>query len=105
MPPRAARVIRKINEVAAMPSFQRFEHGVLARLVEEAGFTDVTTEDITEHMIPMVRSFAIIGAIPYAIGVLTGRQSKVINAMSAVEFMRYRPYWQYNIFTALKPSG
>jgi len=103
MPARAARVIRKINEVAAMPSFQRFEHGVLERIVFEAGFTEVKTEDITDHMIPMVRAFAIIGAIPYAIGTLTRRPAKVINAMSAVEFMRYRRHWRYNIVTAVKP--
>jgi sterol 24-C-methyltransferase len=104
MSARAARVIRQINEVAAMPSFQRFEHGVPERLVADAGFTDVKTEDITKHMIPMVRSFAIMTAIPYAIGVVTKRQSKVINSMSAVEFMRYRRNWRYNVITAIKPG-
>jgi cyclopropane fatty-acyl-phospholipid synthase-like methyltransferase len=104
MPCRAAQVIRRINEIAAMPGYQRFEHGVLVDLVSDAGFSQVKTEDITEHMVPMVRAFAIIGAIPYAIGVLTRRQEKVINAMSAVEFMRYLRYWRYNIVTAVKPA-
>jgi ubiquinone/menaquinone biosynthesis C-methylase UbiE len=104
MSPRAARIIRRINEVAAMPSFQRFEHGLLEKLVETAGFSITGTEDITEHMLPMVRSFALIGSIPYMIGRLTGRQEKVINSMSGVELYRYRAHWRYNILTAIKPA-
>ncbi len=102
MPPRCARVLREINEVAAMPSFQRFEHGLLEGLVEAAGFSQVKSEDITERMLPMIRAFAVMGAVPYAIGVLTGKRRKVVNAMSAVEFWRYRRYWRYNVITAAK---
>lgn len=102
MPSRCARVMREINQVAAMPGFQRFEHGVLEGLVDAAGFSQTKTEDITEHMLPMIRALAIMGAVPYAIGILAGKRHKVINAMSAVELSRYRRYWRYNVITAVK---
>src|SRR6266536_3092049 len=34
--------------------------------------------------------------------VLSGKRRKVVNAMSAVEFWRYRRYWRYNVITAAK---
>lgn len=38
MSARASRAYREVNRVSAMPSFQRFEHGVLEQILKEAGF-------------------------------------------------------------------
>lgn len=102
MSPRAARTLRQINEVAAMPSFQRFEHGVLSTLMTDAGFSNIDSEDISEHIWPMIGAFAALAAVPYVLAKLAGREAKFVNTVSAVEGWRYRRYWHYNIMTANK---
>ena len=104
MPQRAVEAFRRVNDVAAMPSFQRFDHGLLEQLLQKAGFTSVTVEDITAQMLPMVRCFAEIARLPYAIALRLHKEEKVINAMSGVEFWRYREYFRYNVYTASKTS-
>jgi sterol 24-C-methyltransferase len=102
MLPAAVKAFRRVNEVAAMPSYQRFDHGVLEGLLKEVGFNSIAVEDITAQMLPMVRCFALIGRVPYFMARVFGFTDKAINAMSAVEFWRYRRYFRYNIYTANK---
>jgi sterol 24-C-methyltransferase len=102
MPKRAAQAFRQVKVVAAMPSFQRFDHGVLEELLENVGFTSVTVEDITTQMLPMLHCFELIARLPYAIALRLHREDELINAMSAVEFWRYREYFRYNIYNAIK---
>lgn len=97
---RARRVIGQINDWAAMPSLERFEHGVLESMVEKAGFTDVTSEDVATRIAPMLRIFAIAGLLPYALCTLVGKKRKATNAMSGVELHRYRHYFRYNLIVA-----
>ncbi len=103
IPSRVLDMLHFVNQVAAMPAFNRFDHGVLVDLVRKRGFSDVATLDITDRMLPMVRCFAIVGALPYAVARTLGKEAKVINAMSGVEFWRHRRYWQHNVVTATKP--
>ena len=102
MPKHAAEAFRKVNDVAAMPSFQRFDYGLLEQLLEKAGFTSVSVEDITAQMLPMVHCFALIARLPYTAALRLHKEDKLINAMSAVEFWRYREYFRYNIYNAVK---
>lgn len=102
MSSQAAEAFRFVNEYAAMPSFQRFEHGLLERLLEKTGFDSVTVEDVTVNILPMVRCFSLLGAIPYGAARALNRPEKAVNAMSAVEFWRYRQHFRYNIYTARK---
>lgn len=94
----------RVNELSAMPSFQRFDHGVLEQLIVAAGYEKVTVEDITANMLPMVHAFSIVGWIPYQIAKLLNKTHKLVNAMSAVEFWKYRKHFRYNIYTACKPE-
>jgi ubiquinone/menaquinone biosynthesis C-methylase UbiE len=104
MSPRAAQKFREINHFAAMPAFQRFNHGVQRKLMSEAGFENIEVKDITRNMLPMVRVFAYAAYIPYGLSVILGRNpQKYVNAMSAVELWRYRIHFRYNIYTANKP--
>lgn len=98
----ASRAFRTVNEVAAMPSFQKFEYGVLEQEMAEAGFTEITVTDITHHMLPMLRAFSLLGAIPYAVAHATHKEHKAINSMSAVEFWRHRDDFRYNIYSAIR---
>ena len=102
LPKRASDAFRKVNEVAAMPSFQRFEHGLLEQLIQKAGFSSVTVQDITRQMLPMVKCFDLLARLPYAVARALHQEEKLINGMSAVEFWRYRDYFRYNIYTAIK---
>ena len=101
--PEAARVLAEINEAAAMPAFQRLEHGVLERLLTDAGFVDVQAEDITQHMLPMLKVFAVLGWPTYAVARLLGRGTRAVNAMSGVEFYRHQECWRYQVYTCRKP--
>ena len=102
MSARAAWAFRTVNEVAAMPGFQRFDHGVLEELTGAAGFTGLSVTDVTDRMLPMLKAFAVAGYLPYGIGALTGRRDRVVNAMSAVEFWRYRRHFRYNVYSAIR---
>lgn len=103
MSPRAQRIFAYINKYAAMPAFQMFIHGTQERLMKEAGFGDIKTTDITPHMARMMQAFNILAFIPYQVIRILRKQSRYINAMSAVEFHRYGKHIRYNIYTAKKP--
>ena len=98
------RFMTEVNEVAAMPAFQRLEYGTLERLLTEAGFVDVQTEDITTNMLPMLRLFAVAGWLPYLIASGLGQSALVVNSKAGVEFYQHRQCWRYNIYTCRKPS-
>ena len=46
----------QINKYAAMLAYERFERGVLPRMLEHAGF-EVTEEDLSANIRPMARLF------------------------------------------------
>lgn len=100
MPPAAAAAFREINEAASMPGNARFEYGYVERELRQAGFTGVTTEDLTAQMLPMARCFARMARIPYEVARLFRCTDKIINSTAAVKFWRYRSYYRYQIYTA-----
>jgi sterol 24-C-methyltransferase len=100
--PEAARVLSEVNRAAAMPAFQRLEHGVLEQLLSKTGFIDVRTEDITRHMLPMLKVFAVMGWPTYTAARLLGRRTHAVNAMSGVEFYRHQSCWRYQVYTCRK---
>jgi sterol 24-C-methyltransferase len=102
MPKYAHDTFREVNALGAMPSFQRFEHGVLEQLIEKVGFSGISVEDITSQMMPMFRCFERVGRFPYWLARQLHREEKMVNAMSAVEFWRYRDYFRYNVYSATK---
>lgn len=99
----AARMLRQVNEAAAMPAFNRLEHGVLERLLEQTGFVDVQVEDVTSSMLPMLRVFSLMGRPAYAVARLLGQPTRAVNAMSGVEFYRHQEAWRYQIYSCRKP--
>ena len=105
MPKRAARCMHQINTWGAMPGCERFEHGVLAELVENAGFCDIVEHDLTTRIMPMLKAFAQLAWLPYQVVRLFRAESHAVNAMGAVECYRYLPYWRYNVIVADKPGA
>lgn len=94
----------EINQVAAMPAFQRLEHGVLEQLLTHAGFVDIQSQDITARMLPMLKVFATAGWLPYLAGAVAGRTDLVVNSMAGVEFFLHRDCWRYNVYSCRKPD-
>lgn len=97
------RVLSEVNDVAAMPAFQRFEHGVLEQLLAEAGFINVEADDITDRMMPMLQVFATLAWPFYTALRLMGQPTRWINAMAAVELYRHRHAWRYKVYSCSKP--
>jgi hypothetical protein len=86
-----------------MPSWLRLTYGEMESLLEQAGFVVDSAQDVTDHMLPMLHAFSLLGRFPYFLGRLFGNVSKVVNAMSGVEWYKHRHVWRYNIYVASKP--
>jgi len=102
--PEANEALRKVCELAAMPAWLTMNHGDWERLLKQEGFAVDSAEDVTGHILPMLRAFALIGRFPYFVGRASGRTPKVVNALSGVEMYKHQDAWRYNIYTAGKPA-
>lgn len=103
--PEASEALRRVGVLGAMPTWLTMNHGALAKLIGQEGFTGVTEENVTERMLPMLHAFYLLGLFPYFVGRLINSVPKVVNAMSGVEMYRHRhnDAWRYNIYGAYKP--
>ena len=97
--------MNQINKYAAMPANDRFDTGVLQRMLEETGFQDVLVKDLTTNITPMLRLFFILAYIPFLIVKLLGLESRFVNTIAGVESYRGRKYWRYVAVSAKKPPG
>ncbi|HEU4397160.1 MAG TPA: methyltransferase domain-containing protein [Actinomycetota bacterium] len=101
---RQRRVFDAIIAESAMHSLPGFVHGCFPALLHAAGFRDVTVEDVSERMLPMLRRLAQLFWVPYQLSRPLGMQRRLVNALAAVEAYRYQAVWRYNIVTASKPA-
>jgi sterol 24-C-methyltransferase len=88
---------------SAMHGLPGFVHGRFPALLHAAGFRDVTVEDVSERMLPMLRRLSQVFWAPYQLSRLLRAQRRLVNALAAVEAYRHRAVWRYNIVTAAKP--
>lgn len=102
--PEASAAFQKVCDFGAMPTWYKMNHGDMEKLIKEEGFTNVSEENVTEHMLPMLHAFYLVGQFPYLVGRVSGRVPKVVNAMSGVEMWKHREAWRYNIYTASKAA-
>ncbi|MFI0237980.1 class I SAM-dependent methyltransferase [Streptomyces sp. NPDC016845] len=101
--PEANRALRRVCELSAMPAMLTLHHGRLERLLTDAGFVVEATLDATAHVLPMLRAFAVLGALPYGVAERFGYGDSLVNAMSGVEMYRHQEAWRYSIHTARRP--
>lgn len=103
MPSEANRAFERVNTLAAMPAFQEvFIDDALPEILKESGWHDVESWDLTNNVFPMLRAFRFIAIAPYELLNLLGKEEKAVNAMSAVEFYRYRKFFKYWMYKAVK---
>ncbi|KAL8927023.1 MAG: hypothetical protein Q9208_002568 [Pyrenodesmia sp. 3 TL-2023] len=103
-PPSLLADLLRINTHLAGNQF--FNRGVLQGIMEEQGFVDVTSRDLSENMRPLMRLFYFIGFLPYLIICLLGLQDRFVNTEGGVQGYRglSRGYWRYMVLTARKPG-
>lgn len=94
----------QVNKYAAMPANVRFNQGVLQRMLEEAGFQDVTVNDLSTNIRPLLRLFFIVAFIPYMLIRLLGLQPWFVNTVAGFEGYHGRQLWRYIAVTAKKPA-
>ncbi|KAG4416276.1 hypothetical protein IFR04_010557 [Cadophora malorum] len=92
-----------INKYSAMPAYDRFEEGVLEDILEKAGFMDVTVEDISDNVLPMLRMFYLLAFIPYMIIASLGLKHRFVNTVAGYEGYVYREAVKYVAVSARKP--
>lgn len=98
--PAARAAFDAVCELGAMPAWHRLNHGDLENLLESASFKVESVEDVTARMLPMLRLFAVLGRVPYALARRLGKTEKAVNAMSGVEMWKHQEAWRYNIYMA-----
>ncbi|MBL7487516.1 methyltransferase domain-containing protein [Frankia sp. AgB1.9] len=102
--PAARAAFDAVCALGAMPAWHRLNHGDLENLLESASFKVESVEDVTVRMLPMLRAFAVLGRVPYALARRLGKTEKAVNAMSGVEMWKHQEAWRYNIYTATKKA-
>lgn len=96
------RRIKQINEIAAMPAFNDFTFGSMQSKLTEAGFSNITSEDITIRALPMLKRFYDKARGVYKLARVLHVENHLVNGMSAVEFYENQSLWRYEITTAIK---
>ncbi|KAI9053713.1 hypothetical protein LZ554_002664 [Drepanopeziza brunnea f. sp. 'monogermtubi'] len=94
-----------INKYSAMPAYDRFQEGVLSKILEGAGFQDVVVEDISDNVLPLMRLFYILAFVPYMIFALLGLKHRFVNTVAGYEGYVYRDAVRYIAVSARKPDA
>ena len=103
-PQHVADELSRINKYTAMPTNTRSHAGVLPRMLEDAGFTNVRVEDLSANIRPMLRLFYWLAVVPYFFVKLFGLERFFINTVSGVQSYLHQEYWRYVAITATKPG-
>lgn len=105
--PQQKRFAEMVVEETGAHAMPHFLHGKFPQILEKAGFTDVSVEDVTPRIMPMLRKFYLIAYLPYQLIKLLKLQRKFINATTGFEGYRNvmkSDIWRHNIVVATKPA-
>ncbi|CAP97113.1 Demethylrebeccamycin-D-glucose O-methyltransferase [Penicillium chrysogenum] len=102
-PAASSKLFEQVNEYASMPANAQFEPDTLVSILEEVGFTDIQTNEISEHVKPLARLFFLIAYIPYLFIRLFGLEQYFINAVAAIVAYRYFDMHRYLCIRVSKP--
>ena len=78
-----------VTELGHLPALLEFQFGVIRRKLENAGFTDVKVEDLTQNVAPMFYLFVALAFIPYLFIRLFGLEAMFVNAVAAIKVYRH----------------
>ncbi len=104
VPQHVADEMNLVNKYAAMPTNTQSYKGVLPRMLEDAGFTNVSVEDYSANIKPMLRLFYWIAVVPYFFIKLFGLERFFINTVAGAQGYLHQEHWRYVAITASKPG-
>lgn len=98
------RAFLNVNRHAAMPTFDMLEHGVHEKMLEKAGFRVISSDNYMKNITPMLFWFMVLAWLPVKLARIFGKEEKIINAVSAVDFWRLRHTIRINHIVAEKAA-
>ncbi|KAL9003830.1 MAG: hypothetical protein Q9188_003311 [Gyalolechia gomerana] len=106
-PPDMVEAIIRVNTGTSAPGFHSFDRGHLQHIMEDKGFIEITSRDLTANIRPLVRLFWLIAYLPYLLIRILRLQSYFVNTEAGVQGYRAleRGYWRYVVLTARKPAA
>lgn len=99
-----ARDMRRVNELAAMPTYQKARPGYFKTLLEDAGFEAVEVRDFSANVRPMLRLFYVLAVVPYLVIRLLGLQRYFANTIAGVLGYAAGDHCHYLAISARKPG-
>lgn len=97
-------IVDNVIYTSAMDGLKEFRHDTFQGVMKDAGFMNVSVENISDNVKPSLNRLRKFLAIPYRFAKLFGLQNNCPNLTAAVEInkMAQRDLVRYNIFTAKK---
>ena len=104
IPPKLQKIEKIIIEGSGMHSLPNFIHGNFSKILEEAGFINISIDEITKRVIPMLEKFYFFAFLPYQLIKLFGLQKCFVNLTTAAEYKNIlkNDGWRYVIVLATK---
>ncbi|KAL8721937.1 MAG: hypothetical protein Q9225_001493 [Loekoesia sp. 1 TL-2023] len=102
----AEATVRILSRSGAF-GFPYLYRGALQHIMEDQGFTNIRSRELTENIRPLMRLFWLIAYVPYLIICLFRLQLYFTNVESGVQGYRAldRGYWRYMVLSARKPPA
>lgn len=98
------RDMRRVNELAAMPTHQKARPGYFRDLLEGAGFENVVVRDYTDNVRPMLRLFYYLAIVPYLLVKVLGLERYFANTIAGVLGYAAGKHCRYVAISARKPG-
>lgn len=98
------RIMREMNEGSEMRGLPAMRHDSFSRLMEEVGFLDVTAEDITKKVAPMIRRYQFLTKPAFHLVNMLGltRRTPNLIAVACMDSFGKKDLVRYNIFNAIR---
>ncbi|WZH49428.1 uncharacterized protein QYS62_010629 [Fusarium acuminatum] len=102
---RLTQVMKMVNEYTVMPTNEAAHLGYFEDLLKEAGFVDVQVRDWQPNIMPIIRMFYALVAVPYHLLSSFGIEKYFINMICAASAFLGQDRWRFVAITATKPGA
>lgn len=101
--PRLTEQLSMINVGTGMPTNERSHDGFYKGLLEEAGFVDIESRDISDNILPVVRMFYVVLLVPYLFVRLLGIEKHFVSMLAGTAGYVGYDRWRFMVVTGRKP--
>jgi sterol 24-C-methyltransferase len=99
------QVMKMVNEYTVMPTNEAAYFDYFKCLLEEAGYINIEVRDWQSNIMPIIRLFYVLVAVPYHLLRSFGIEKWFINMICAASAFLGRDRWRFVAITATKPGG